>query len=172
MYNEWSLDIFYKGMDDPALNSDMEKLEKAVSDYKSFVSALTYDDTVGNLRKIIDFKETITLLVRRLAGYFSLRRSTNSADREVSVPQTKIQTLMSGMAKENVMFEKYVGNIENIDKIIAKDDVLKEYSFYFSEIKQSVSHNMSDDAEAVFARMNVSGGHKSLYLGLGTIPHA
>ena len=27
MYNEWSLDIFYKGMDDPALASDMAKLE-------------------------------------------------------------------------------------------------------------------------------------------------
>ena len=158
MYNEWSLDVFYKGMNDPALENDMKKLEGAVADYKSVISTLSYDDTVGTLRKIIDLKETISLLVRRLSGYFSLRRSTNSADSEVSVPQTKIQMLMSGMAKENVMFEKYVGNIEDINEIIAKDDVLAEYSFYFGEIKQSVSHNMSDDAEAVFAKMNVSGG--------------
>lgn len=158
MYNEWSLDVFYKGMNDPALESDMKKLEGAVADYKSAISTLSYDDTVGTLRKIIDLKETISLLTRRLSGYFSLRRSTNSADSEVSVPQTKIQMLMSGMAKENVMFEKYVGNIEDLDETIAKDDVLAEYSFYFGEIKQSVSHNMSDDAEAVFAKMNVSGG--------------
>ncbi|MBQ8407901.1 MAG: M3 family oligoendopeptidase [Clostridia bacterium] len=158
MYNEWSLDVFYKGIDDPALASDMAKLEKTVADYKSAIASLSYDDTVKTLREIIDMKETITVLVRRLAGYFSLRRSTNSSDSEVSVPQTKIQMLMAGLAKENVMFEKYVGKIEDIDSVLEKDEVLAQYKFYFSEIKESVSHNMSDDAEDVFARMNLSGG--------------
>jgi len=158
MYNEWSLDIFYKGIDDPALASDMSALEIAVGNYKEMIASLTYDDPAKTLRAIIDAKEKIVLLVRRLAGYFSLRRSTNSADSEVSVPSTKIQTLMAGMAKENVAFEKYVGKLEDLDSIISTDEVLSEYKFYFKEIKESVSHNMSDDAEDVFARMNISGG--------------
>ena len=158
MYNEWSLDIFYKGIDDPALASDMSALEIAVGDYKEMIASLTYDDPAKTLRAIIDAKEKIVLLVRRLAGYFSLRRSTNSADSEVSVPSTKIQTLMAGMAKENVAFEKYVGKLEDLDSILSTDEVLSEYKFYFKEIKESVSHNMSDDAEDVFARMNISGG--------------
>ena len=137
MYNEWSLDCFYKGIDDPALASDMEKLEEAVKTYKSVVPALSYDDTVKSLREVIDLKETITVLVRRLMGYFSLRRSTNSADTEVSVPQTKIQMLMAGTAREGVMFEKYVGGIEDLDAVVEQDEVLKEYKFYFNEIKES-----------------------------------
>ncbi len=158
MYNEWSLDVFYKGIDDPALTNDMQKLEENVAAYKKAVSSLTYDDPTATLRKIIDLKETTVLLVRRLAGYFSLRRSVNSSDSEVSVYQTKIQALMAGTAKENVMFEKYVGGIEDLDAVLEADEVLKEYKFYFGEIKQSVSHNMGDEAEAVFARMNISGG--------------
>ena len=142
MYNEWSLDCFYKGIDDPALASDMEKLEVAVKTYKSIVPALSYDDTVKSLREVIDLKETITVLVRRLMGYFSLRRSTNSADTEVSVPQTKIQMLMASTARESVMFEKYVGGIEDIDAVISQDEVLKEYKFYFNEIKESVSSKL------------------------------
>ena len=158
MYNEWSLDIFYKGMDDPALASDMAKLEETISEVKKAVASLTYDDTVKTLRNMIDLKETLTLLVRRLMGYFSLRRSANSSDREVSGPQTKVQTLLAGLAKENTMFEAYVGKIENLDEVLAQDEVLSEYKFYFGEIKESVSHNMSDEAEDVFARMNISGG--------------
>ena len=158
MYNEWSLDVFYKGIDDPAFASDMAKLEKCVADCKFLVPALSHDDNTAALRSVIDLKESITLLVRRLAGYLSLRRSTNSADREVSLPMTKIQALMASLAKENVMFEKFVGEIADIDAVAAKDEVLKEYSFYLSEIRESVSHNMSDDAEDVFARMNISGG--------------
>ena len=158
MYNEWSLEIFYKGIDDPALQADMTKLEETITAYKTSIAALSDEDPAKELRKIIDLKETITLTVRRLAGYFSLRRSTNSADTEVSVPQTKVQTLMAGLAKENVIFEKYVGKIEDLDAVIDSDELLSQYKFYFHEIKESVSHNMSDDAEEVFAKMNMSGG--------------
>lgn len=158
MYDRWSLDIFYKGIDDPALTADMEKLEKTVAEYKKTVADLTLDCPACSLRKVIDQKETIAVLVRRLAGYFSLRRSANSADSEVSVPQTKIQALMAGTAKENVMFEKYVGKIENLDEVLESDEILSQYKFYFSEVKESVSHNMSDEAEEVFAKMNISGG--------------
>ncbi len=158
MYNEWSLDIFYKGVDDPAFTKDIETLEKTIADYKSAVASLSYDDTAKTLRRIIDLKEKTSLLTRRLMGYMSLRRSTDSADTEVSVPQTRLGMLLSSTAKENVMFEKYVGGIEDIDAVISRDEVLAEYSFYFNEIKESVSHNMSDEAEDVFARMNMSGG--------------
>ncbi len=158
MYNEWSLDIFYKGIDDPGFSADIEALERTVEDYKRAVAALTYDDTVTSLRKIIDIKETTTLLARRLMGYMSLRRATNSADTEVSVPQTKLQMLLASTAKEGVMFEKYVGGIHDLDAVLAKDPLLSEYKFYFHEIKESVSHNLSDEAEDVFARLNMSGG--------------
>ena len=158
MYNEWSLDIFYKGIDDPALANDMKELEDAVAKYKSAVSSLGLDDVSQTLHNVISLKETISLKVRRLMGYFSLRRSTNSRDSEVSVPQTRIQTLMAGLAKENTAFEAYVGKIEDIDAAIVGDEVLSEYKFYFYEVKKAVSHNMSSDAEDVFARMNISGG--------------
>ena len=158
MYNEWSLDVFYKGIDDPALATDMANLEENVAVFKKTVVSLTYDDPAKTLRGIIDMKEQSAVLVRKLAGYCSLRRSANSNDREVSVLMNKIQTLMASTAKENVMFEKYVGNIEDLDAVLSSDEVLAQYKFYFGEVKKSVSHNMSDDAEDVFAKMNISGG--------------
>ena len=158
MYNEWSLDVFYKGIDDPKLISDMEKLEATVAKCKEAVKVLSYDDTAASLREMIDIKETLTLLVRRIMGYFSLRRSANSQDNEVSAYMTKIQMMMASLAKENVMFEKFVGGIEDIDAVIADDEVLSQYKFYFGRVKDSVAHNMSDDAEDVFAKMNISGG--------------
>ena len=158
MYNEWSLNVLYKGADDPALAADMKKLEETIAASKAAVSRLGTADTVVELRKMIELKETITLLVRRIAGYFSLRRSANAADTEGAAYLTKIQALMASTAKENVIFEKYVGNVENLKEIIAKDEILSQYGFYFDEICRSVSHNMSDEAEEVFAKMGISGG--------------
>ncbi len=158
MYNEWSLDAFYKGLDDPAFGADMAKLEETVAEYKASVATLSLENPGKTLGKIIDLKETMSVTVGRLMGYLSLRRSANAADSEVSLPQTKLQMLMASTAKENVIFENYVGKVENLEAVIASDEVLSQYAFYFKEIQESVSHNMSDEAEDVFARMNMSGG--------------
>ena len=99
MYNEWSLDVFYKGIDDPALEADVKKLEDNVAFYKRAVASLSADNAARSLREIIDIKETTALLVRKIAGYCSLRRSANSSDSEVSALMTKIQMLMAGTAK-------------------------------------------------------------------------
>ena len=158
MYNEWSLEVFYKGIDDPALASDLASIEENVAAYKKMIAELDVSEPAKTLRAIIDLKESTTVLVRKLAGYCSLRRSANSSDGEVSGLMTKIQMLMASTAKENVAFEKYVGNIAELDTVLESDEILKQYKFYFSEVKASVSHNLSDEAEDVFARLNISGG--------------
>ena len=91
MYNEWSLDIFYKGINDPALEADVKRLEENVALYKEKVAALTLDDPARSLREIIDIKETTAVLLRKIAGYCSLRRSANSKDTEV--PPLMLPTL-------------------------------------------------------------------------------
>lgn len=158
MYNEWDLTVFYKGIDDPALQADMEKIEKLVASYKEMIASLSMDDPRATLRRIIEIKEEMSVTNRRLGGYFSLRRSANSSDSEVSAYQTKLRSLMAGTAREGVLFKKYIGSIEQLDAVIESDDVLREYRFYFDEILSDLQHAMSDDEEALFAQMNLSGG--------------
>ena len=158
MYNEWSLDVLYKGIDDPALAEGMARLEELIAAYKQAVAELDAADAAASIKKVILIREEMTVLIRRLAGYFSLRRSANSADTEGAAYTTKIQNLATGIAKEAVIFQKFVGELENIDEIIAGDEVLSAYKFYFHEVQEEVAHTMSDEAEAIFARMDISGG--------------
>lgn len=158
MYNTWSLDVLYRGIDDPKLASDMERFEKLINLLSEAVAALDKENAAVSLRRVIDVKEELTVLVRRLAGYFSLRRSADSADAEGASYQTKISGMIASTTKDNVMFEKFAGSLENLDSIIESDEVLSQYKFYFKEIKNDISHMMSDEAEALYAKMNISGG--------------
>ena len=158
MYNEWSLDVFYHGIDDPKLGEDMAKLENVIRTFKETVNSLTQETVASSLRRVIELEEEMSLLIRRLSGYFSLRRSANSADTEGAKYSTKIQNLTASKTKESVMLQKYIAGIENLDEIIEKDDLLREYTFHFQQIKNAASHKLSDEAENVFARMNLSGG--------------
>ena len=80
MYNTWSLDIFYSGINDPNLASDMERVEKSIGLFSEAVAALDKENAAATLRRVIEIKEDLTVLIRRLAGYFSLRRSVDSSD--------------------------------------------------------------------------------------------
>lgn len=158
MYNEWSLNEFYQGITDPALEKDISRLETVIKDFKDAVASLPKENSLQNLRKTMEIEEEMALLARKLGGYFHLRRSTNSADAEGARYSTKIQNLIASKTKESVMFQKYIANLENLDKWISEDDLLSEYRFRFEQMKKIVSHQMSDEAENVFARMNISGG--------------
>ncbi len=158
MYSTWSLDVLYKGTNDPKLSSDMERFGNVISEFGKAVSELSVDDARASIRRIIEIKEELTVLTRRLAGYFSLRRSADSSDSEGAAYQTKISTLIASTAKDNVIFEKFAGSLENLDDIIMSDELLSQYKFYFDEIKSDVSHKMGDETESLFARMNISGG--------------
>ena len=158
MYNEWSLEALYKGTDDKNLESDIKTLEEKIGQYKSIIANLGSKSAREDLRCVVDIDEEITVLVRRLAGFLSLRRSAYSGDTSVAPYMTKIQAILSGVAREEVVFKKFVSSVENLDEVIASDEILSQYKFYFEEIKSSVEHSMSDEAEEIFAKMNISGG--------------
>ena len=158
MYNNWSLDVLYRGIDDPNLASDMERFEKLIKSLGEAVAALDKNEAAKTLRGVIEVKEELTVLAHRLAGYFSLRRSANSGDSEGASYQTKIFSLIASTTKDNVIFEKFAGSLEDLDSVLESDELLSQYKFYFEEIKNDTSHKMSDEAEALFAKMNISGG--------------
>lgn len=158
MYNNWSLDILYRGIDDPKLETDMKRLEELLGLLNNAVEALDANDAASSLRRVIEVKEELTVTVRRLAGYFSLRRSANSSDADGASYQTKISAMLASATKDNVKFEKFAGTLEDLESVIESDEILSQYKFYFEEIKNDISHMMSDEAEALFAKMNISGG--------------
>ena len=158
MYNNWSLDVLYRGIDDPNLASDMERFEKLIKSLGEAVAALDKNEAAKTLRGVIEIKEELSVLAHRLAGYFSLRRSANSGDSEGASYQTKIFSLIASTTKDNVIFEKFAGSLEDLDSVLESDELLSQYKFYFEEIKNDTSHKMSDEAEALFAKMNISGG--------------
>ena len=158
MYNEWSLNEFYHGITDPELEKDIARLETVISEFKAAVDSLSKEEPLRSLRRTIEIEEEMSVLIRKLGGYFHLRRSTNSSDAEGARYSTKIQNLAASKTKETVMFQKYIASRENLDELIADDDILSAYRFRFEQIRKTASHKLSDEAENVFARMNISGG--------------
>ena len=158
MYGNWSLQAFYKDIHDPNIETDISHLNELLNEFKESVRKLSSENIRDSLRKTIEAEEKISALSRKLGTYFHLRRSVNSRDTESAKFSTRLQNLMALKTKESIAFQKFIAAIEDLDTVIKGDEVLESYRFRFLQIKNAVSHKLSDEAEDVFARMNLSGG--------------
>jgi len=158
MYDRWSLDVFYTGIDDPKIEKNFEEWENLNADYRKKVLGVSSEDTVKAIEEILLLKEQILNVTNRLFVYFRLRKSANNSDKEGNSYRTRITELSSANAKEDVIFVKYIGEIRDLDDVIEKSELLKEYGFYLRNIRSEVEHSMDGDAEYAFSRLASAAG--------------
>lgn len=158
MNTEWSLDVLYKGYDDPAYQQDLEKLDTLINKLHTFADNLGKDSDKDTVIEYIALTEEFSLLVTKLYSYTELRESTDTTNSETTSYLNRIQLKISATSKDSAKIDKYIANIPNLDEIVASDESLKEYTFYFNELKDRASHTLSDDVEEVIAKLNLSAG--------------
>ena len=72
MNAEWSLDILYKGFDDPDFKNDLKNLENVVEECNVLSKNLSHSNEKENLISIISVLERLEVLVRKLDSFASL----------------------------------------------------------------------------------------------------
>ncbi|WP_310602607.1 M3 family oligoendopeptidase [Anaerosporobacter sp.] len=158
MNSEWSLDALYKGYDDPAYQQDFENLDTVINKFHAFAENLGQKSDNDTVVEYITLMEEFTFLISSLGNYTGLREATDTTDSETTSNINRLQAKVNATAKDSAKVDKYVANIANLEEIIATNDSLKEYTFFFNTQKNYVSHLLSDDVEEVIAKLNQSAG--------------
>jgi pepF/M3 family oligoendopeptidase len=159
MNGEWSLDILYKGLDDPKYKEDREELQKLTDSVKEFSESLqSRKEEETDLLKAIEYMEQYQVLGNRLGFYLMLRQSVNTSDGQVVNELNSIEKLFSESSKPMAVIHKWIAGIGNIETYMEKYPKLKSYQFLIDEMKREARHLLSDDVEEVIAKLNISAG--------------
>ena len=157
MNEVWNLDRIYKGFDDPAYAADFAAMGQLVKDFEALAAELPGLEPVEGLRRGIALKEKLADL-SVLFGYANLRSATNAKDPEPGSWLGRVMALRSGTAAPSAAFNAWVVSLSNLMELVRGDDFLKDYEFYFSGMADSARYLMSAEAEAVEAKIGMSGG--------------
>ena len=157
MNEVWNLDRIYKGFDDPAYAADFAAMGQLVKDFETLAAELPGLEPVEGLRRGIALKEKLADL-GVLFGYANLRSATNAKDPEPGSWLGRVMALRSGTAAPSAAFNAWVVSLSNLMELVRGDDFLKDYEFYFSGMADSARYLMSAEAEAVEAKIGMSGG--------------
>ena len=157
MNEVWDLTPLYKGFDDPAFEADMAAMKQLVADFTAFSKELPNVEPVVGLRRGVELLEKLSDL-SKLFGYANLRSATNTKDPEPGSYMGRIMAIRSGMAAPSAAFNAWVVQLPNLMDLVRGDEYLKDYEFYFAGKVDSAKYQMGGEAEAVMAKMGMSGG--------------
>lgn len=156
MNKEWSLDVLYKGYDDPNFQEDEKQLDELIKEFVAFAEDLN-GDPKDVLVRSLDLVEKLNGKASDLFSFASLSQATNTSDTKAAAILGRLSSKMSALAVPNTALTKYVAGLEDLDAVIASDPLLKEHEFYLKNIKESAGYTLSPEVEKVISLYEISG---------------
>lgn len=158
MNTEWNLSIIYSGLDDPALQEDMNKLSQANDSLKAAVEKASGLNDKDKAELILTELESYNKILSKIFDFLQLRQACNTEDGQNMALINKAMSIYNAGAEYTVAADRILGSIENVDALAEESDIIREYSFLIKETKKRCSHLLSNEVEAMISAMNMTGG--------------
>ena len=159
MNEVWNLSVIYDGFQDPAYETDLARLKEQAAAYAFAAATLAETDPLEGLKSCIALEEEITLLANKLAEYAMLRQSADARDAQAGSQIGRVMAVVSSLAAPQAAFKDWATKLPNLRELVDSDAVLKEYAFLFENMEKSSKYLLSGQAEAVMAKLRLSGGN-------------
>jgi len=156
----WDLSKLYSSFEDEALQRDFKRVEDYIGIMKEWAGG-NLDSATEPVRKIeeyINMEIDITNHVIKLLVFSHLNLSVNAKNDKAAGSLGKIQERVSEFTKWQVLFQKWLSKIENLEAVIISSRLLQEHGFYLKELVSKSKTLLSDQEEYIIAKMSNTGG--------------
>lgn len=158
MNAEWSLKEIYTGIDDPAYEADISKIEQRIEELALFLKDAGSKGELERAEGLLGPLEEIYALFYKVFGYVNLRQSVNTEDGELMAQGNRVMRMIARLSPVETALKKLLAALPDVDALAEKSGLVRENVFYLKQAKESAKHLLADDVEEMIASMNMSGG--------------
>ena len=156
---KWNLKSLYNDFNGKDFISDIKALDEKIKEINLWAKENLKDNSNEGekIEEYLELKTSYELLYGRLEAFASLTLSADSKNNEAKKALEllgKKEILIKGV---EVSFIKFLGKIDNIDKVIDSKEKLKKYEFIIKEMKNKSKYILSEDVEVSIAKMSLTG---------------
>lgn len=149
MNTEWSLEVYYKGYEDPAFAEDFELLQKNAQALETALGQAREQDDVQGLVTVLEAKEAYAKVLFKLNEYLALRNSVDTTDGKTLDHIGRLDKINASTAKAQCSpWNKYIAGVADLEACIAAHRFMTEYAFLLRNTKKKAVHLFSDEMEA------------------------
>ncbi len=152
----WDLSVFYKGFDDPQLESDIQRIAE-LSHSAQAIAAEEISD-VEKLEKMVAASSELSNLISNAYGFTQLTLSTDCTNEDALRYLDRLGNMMVDVQLNNSAEVRLVGGIADLEACIAQSPVLAKHAFMLRETKEQAEHLLPEELEKWMLRMSLDGG--------------
>lgn len=155
----WSLNELYQSFECQEFKTDFEALKSEIAKINKWVEKNldNKDDTIAKLESYIELINSFNFIWSKLTNYAALTLSTDAKNETALQISNQLEDIVTDLTSSDIRFQNFVGEIEDLDKLISKSSKLKEYEFYLNELKQKTKYNLSETEETIISKMKTTG---------------
>lgn len=159
MKTTWSLEELYTSFESEAFTNDFKALAKAIQTLETWTTTelVNYNQTAQKLVAYLEQTTEIKIYTTKLMAYTNLTLSTDVTHATAITHLGRIRAALSELAKPEVVFLKWLKDIENLSEIIESDAYLTEHAFYLQECFEETTFMLSEAEEVVISKMENTG---------------
>ena len=157
----WSLKEIYSSFNSDEFKGDIEKLSDIIEDINKWATETVKDNEniVVKLEEYIERFSNFMVLATKLGSFIELVISVDTKEVEGLKYSDIFESKLTKIVEASTKIERWISNIEDIDSIINKSNILKEHEFVIKNIVEKSKYLLSDREENIIANMKNTGSN-------------
>ncbi|MGG3489134.1 M3 family oligoendopeptidase [Brevibacillus choshinensis] len=161
MNMRWNLDVLYTSFDSPECQQDWDKLCHEMEEVKSWAAEQlqTQEDAIAKMEAYITKMTSILQTQTRLYSYAELTASVDAKNEKALQLVERIQNQAVELVEPDVQFQKWLGEIRNLDALISQSELLETHRYMLTEMSEKSKYMLSEKEEIILAKMKNTGSN-------------
>ena len=154
----WDLSVFYDGLDDPQLETDIARLDDLVGDFQANWRGRVADMSAADFATAYQQLEAIYDLRGRLGAFAYLNFSTDTGQPAFQAAVARIEELEARLSQQMVFFElEWNALDEAAASAILEDPAIANYRYYLEAERRYRPYQLSEAEEQIIIEKGVTG---------------
>ena len=154
----WDLSVYYDGLDDPQIDTDIDEVHTLVDDFVERYRGRVADLSASQLATAYRALEGIYEIFGRISSYASLNFTVYSNDPEWGAFRQRITELDSQIDQKTVFFSLELNEMDDDQaQTLINDPAMSTYAYHMETSRMRKPYQLSESEEKLLIDKNVTG---------------
>ena len=156
---EWDLSEYYKGIDDPQIQKDLDLFDKKAKDFVKKYKGKVRDLEAAEFLKLFKAKEEMRRISSKLGGFAYLNSVTNMLDSKGTALYQRVEETLTNSGKDLVFFSIEFNKLSNkrIEELL-QDKKLKAYAPFINRVRKFKKYELTEEVEKTLMEKEITSG--------------
>jgi len=157
MIKKWNLSRIYESFESSDIKNDMKDLRDIAAKLIQLGASLDSAEPKESIKSYVELTNNAENIAGKLFSYANLTSAVDTSSIAARKLQDNVRGITAEMTIPQVQFQNWIAGINDLEKILMQDEVLKDHAFAILEIRSQAEHSLSEEAEDILVRMRNVG---------------